>query len=282
MFWQKRPKSCVCFICKNEGKYLVELIAYYAALGFDKIVVYDNGSSDESQRLLPALKARFGIEIRPWIVSRNVSPQISAYEHAIRNCRAEWMLFVDADEFLVLHSHETINEFLAQFDSRRDVSLIGFNWRIFGDSFLNDNDGRPVIERLTYASHQEFSVNHHIKSIFRLRSQIGSVNMHACETKGKMVLPDGSDLIMTQNWGVITSVDFSVAQINHYYGKTRAEFENKTHRGQAGVPEIDDQKYCYTANYFNVHNRNECIDKSAQKLLPQVKAAMQEIGSVVL
>jgi glycosyltransferase involved in cell wall biosynthesis len=281
MFWQKRPKSCVCFICKDEGKYLVELIAYYAALGFDKIIVYDNGSSDESQRLLPALKARFGIEIRPWIVSNNVSPQISAYEHAIRNCRAEWMLFVDADEFLVLHNHKTINEFLEQFDSRQDVSLIGFNWRIFGDAFLDDNDGRPVIERLTYASLKDFSVNHHVKSIFRRRSQTGMVNMHACETNGQMVLPDGSNLTMTQNWGLITSVDFSVAQINHYYGKTWAEFEKKIYRGQAGVPEIDDQKYCYTKDYFNVHNRNECIDISAQKFLPQVKAAIQEIGSAL-
>ncbi|MFN7604764.1 MAG: glycosyltransferase family 2 protein, partial [Hyphomonadaceae bacterium] len=45
--------SCtVCMIAKNEGPYLLEWVAYYRSLGFSKIVVYENNSTDRSAVIL--------------------------------------------------------------------------------------------------------------------------------------------------------------------------------------------------------------------------------------
>ena len=273
MFGFKKT-STVCMIAKNEGRYLIEWVYYYHLLGFDEIIIYDNESEDNSIIMLKKLSQKKEIskklKIRNWSKGKDTSPQITAYRDAIRKCTNEWILFVDADEFLVLHKHNYVNDFLNEF-IESDISSVGINWRIFGDSGLTKYENKLLVERFTKCANQDFNVHHHIKTFSRVRMIKGDIHMHACETTGRFVMADLSPLEMKESWGVCERIDYSSAQINHYYCKTKEEFAKKIIRGQAGCADDHPLKYYYDWSAFDGHNRNEEMDLSAQKNLTLLK-----------
>ena len=261
-------------IAKDEELYLKEWVYYYHILGFDEIIVYDNESSDNSYELLKDLQKRaelkHKLQVRQWSKGKDTSPQITAYRDAIKKCKNEWMLFVDADEFIVLHEANNINELLGKF-ADKDITAIGINWKIYGDSNLEAFDPRPLIERFTMCSESQFNVNRHIKTFCRTKNIDGDIHMHACGTNGRFVTAGGNDIQMSENWGISNKIDHSIAQINHYYCKTRVEFAAKIKRGQAGCSDEHPLKYYYNEDAFNGHNRNDEEDKSAQKYLASLQ-----------
>ena len=273
--------TTVCLIAKNEAPYLVEWIAYYRLLGFDEIVIYENNSTDSSSELLKKLAEAGKIKHRPWKLGRNESPQTTAYQDAIRKAKTDWILFVDADEFLVLHEHRTVGEFLEPLAARGDVTSIGINWRIFGDSHIETADARPVMERFTLAAEPNFPVNNHLKSFARVKAIVNPVHMHACGTTGERVHASGKPLEMP-NWGLSETVELDVAQVNHYYTKTVEEYQIKKARGQGGAgdnkPEL---KYWYNDESFVAHNRNDVEDRSILKRLDAVKAEMAALNAIL-
>jgi hypothetical protein len=105
------PRVAVCLIAKNEARYLVEWMAYYVALGFDEVLIYDNGSSDATAEIVGrAIANDSRIRYVPWPDVPGVAPQIPAYNDALRKTRADWIAFVDIDEFIVLKEHASIGE----------------------------------------------------------------------------------------------------------------------------------------------------------------------------
>ncbi len=273
--------STVCLIAKNESQYLVEWIAYNRVLGFNEIVVYENNSEDESAELLTKLAQAGKVTHRTWKLGKNESPQITAYKDAIKRCRTDWILFIDADEFLVLHKHKRVNAFLETFHQDRSISAIGVNWRIFGDSGHLTNDGRPVMERFTKAAEQAFPVNAHLKSFSRVKALGAMIHMHACETAGRTVHASGADLTMP-SWGLSEKIEFEYAQVNHYYNKTPEEYQIKKKRGQGGAgddkPEL---KYWYSDHSYQAHNRNDVEDLSILERYPEVQAEMAEMRAIL-
>lgn len=268
------PKSAVCLIAKNEGPYLLEWIAYHRALGFDEIVVYENRSTDQSAELLEKIARAGIIDHRPWPAGATESPQISAYKDALKKTTAEWILFIDADEFLVLHQHDNVNAFLARFDDRPEVTTIGCNWRMFGDSHLTEPDSRLLIDRFNNAAEIDFPSNRHLKSFTRVKALGNIVNMHVCETTGIKVHPSGTPLNMS-DWGLSDEIELDVAQVNHYYTKTYTEYKNKKARGYADCTDDSTMKYTsYDDERFNSNNRNETVDETARKY---ISGTMREI-----
>ncbi|GMA79670.1 hypothetical protein GCM10025880_60870 [Methylorubrum aminovorans] len=65
---RKKPDAVTLVaIARNEGTYLVEWLAHHLAIGFDRIVVYDNESQDDTRALFKALSPR-DLRLRriPW------------------------------------------------------------------------------------------------------------------------------------------------------------------------------------------------------------------------
>lgn len=272
----------VCLIAKNESNYLLEWIAYYRNLGADKIVIYDNKSSDKSVQILKALANKGIIEFHSWNYGVLRSPQILAYRHAIKREKNEWILFIDADEFLVLHNKNNLHEFIAQYSDDKSISGISINWRIFGDSGLSKHDKRPIIERFTQASNRDFFPNHHVKCIYKTKDLTDKIHMHLCQTKNKLINTDGTDFIAHEILGLSEIINHEQAQINHYYGKTIEEYHIKMARGQAACRDSHKMKFCYKLENFNYHNRNDEIDLSAHKYLGALKTDIDYLNKIVL
>ena len=261
-------------IAKNEAPYLLEWVAYYRSLGFNKIVVYENNSSDRSAKILKKLASRKYIEHRTWKLGKYESPQITAYEDMLARVETDWLLFVDCDEFLVMNKGDLFS-MLEHIHPQTDVSAIGINWRIFGSSSNLVSDGRPVIERFVRAAEANFEANKHLKSFLRVGSVGEAVDMHLSDVAGRVVFADGTPLEL-ESRGRASEVKFNVAQMNHYFGKTPEEYAVKMLRGQGGAGENNHLKYWYSQELYQYHDRNEIEDLGALAHLDFVRSFIRE------
>jgi hypothetical protein len=267
---KKKMSSCtVCAIMKDERPYIAEWVAYYRILGFDRIVIYSNDSSDGSDVVLSKLASLGVITHFDWPSGERSSPQIAAYTDAVDRCTTDWILFVDADEFLLLNQHRTASQFLAGFGA--DVSGIAVNWRLFGSSGLRESDGRLVIERFRMASHPQHYINHHVKTFVRPTAVLEG-HVHACKLRGQYVTASGIPFVFSRQ-GIGTQIDTTVAQINHYLTKSRAEYDLKRRRGNANRALTAPDKFLrYDDQLFIDHDCNDVLDERITRFVPAVQS----------
>jgi hypothetical protein len=274
-----RQTITLCAIFRDERRYILEWVAYYRRLGFDRIVVYSNDCGDGTEELLNALAAGGILEHRLWPSRPDTSAQISAYNDAVRRCLTRWIGFFDADEFLHLTEDRSIGDFLSRFSS--DVSAIAINWRVFGSAGHVTRGLAPVIERFTRASQRMNVVNRHIKSI-AVAADIEKQYIHSCALRrGRYVDTSGADVEL-QRRGLTSRVRHDLAQINHYVVKSREEFEDKCRRGNANLAPDDSRKYTGREGpYFQRHDLNDEEDRAILARLPETLAAMAQLKALV-
>jgi len=270
----------VCAIVKDERPYLIEWVAYYRLLGCDRIVLYNNDSSDGSDRLLNAMAHAGLVEHRPWPSRAGLIPQNSAYEDAVRRCDTRWILFVDADEFLRLDEDRDVHQFLARFPA--DVSAVAMSWRVFGSGGLSRREPAPVIERFTRAAPPDHPSNRHVKSV-AVATDIAAVGPHGVTlSRGRYVAANGTDIVLERN-AFLRPPRQRIAQINHYVIKSRAEFEDKRRRGNVSVPPDQMSEAMLRDDaFFAKHAAHDEEFTAILDRLPALKMEMARISRSIL
>jgi len=226
--------ALVC-IAKNETDYIEEWVKYHLKLGFDKIFIYQNDWTCEYENE-QIVKVKFN----------GNQKQLESYKHFKTNHGLEydWAAFFDVDEFLVLKKHKNIKEFLKDYN---EYESIGVNWVLFGDNNLEKvyENNYSVLNRFTK---RQNSVNKHIKTITKLKNNSYFINPHCLNTNWV----DTNKKINKGPFNVGGPID--VAQINHYFSKTKEEFKYKINRGRA-----DSKTYRSIKDFYN-HNFNDIDD----------------------
>lgn len=222
-------------IARNEERALVEWLAHHLVLGFDRIVVYDHGSTDRTGAMLRAIGRHYPVSGRAWSADPSVSPQVAAYNHALRRFAAEadWLAFFDLDEFLVLRDPAgSVGGWLA--GMAEDVGAVGVNWLTFGSSGRERADYGLVRDGFRTGGARGRGNNKHIKTLAR-PAAMRRMRIHDCElASGRYVTPSGQPLVFPTKPGIAAAVEHEVAQLNHYQVKSREEFAAKIARGRAG------------------------------------------------
>jgi hypothetical protein len=216
--------ACVC-IAKNEDNYIQEWVEYHIKLGFDNIFIYQNNW--RTKFCHPNLtKIEFDED--------RGDRQVYGYNKFIWDYKSEYQYaaFFDVDEFLVLKNHKNIKDFLKDYEEHAALS---FRWFYFGDNGLEkvENNNYGVLQRFTKRGSNPDIIG---KSIVRIDKNTPRMQVHR---------PDCSYL----------EVETDAAQLNHYYSKTREEFEVKKYN------RIDDR--VLEDHRFNLGNHNEIEDKLA-------------------
>jgi hypothetical protein len=231
--------SLVC-IAKNEDNYIQEWINYHLKLGFDNIFIYENDWDSKIENHKVTKYPVVGVKQQIPVYNEFISKHKNSYD---------WAAFLDVDEFLVLKKHKTIHEFIEDY---KDNDSIGVNWVLFGDNNLTKSDDYGMINRFTM---RQNSPNHHIKSIINLKNA------------GYMSVHNHSGKCVDTNYKRIDNSPFNyngpidVAQINHYFCKTKDEFIEKLNRGRA------DNGTHRDISDFNDNNFNEIEDLTAMNFL---------------
>ena len=223
--------ALVC-IAKNEDNYIQEWVSYNKKLGFDDIFIYQNNwrcSIDEPN----VIKIEFD----------GYAKQVEAYNHFIQNYKHvyEWAAFFDVDEFLVLKKHGNVKDFIEDYPNKNAIAI---NWVFFGDSGHEKVNGNyNVLERFTM---RQFGIDPHVKCIVNIRKEDIFMKVH--DPDCSWVDPSGKINSGAFNY----EGNIEIAQLNHYFVKTREEFEQKCFRGRADI--INEKRSVEEFDITNVNN----------------------------
>jgi hypothetical protein len=174
MFINKPRKSncdkVMLFTNARDEKNINEWIAHHLLLGFDKIFIFDHLS------VIPITAPKFNgklIIYRANHTTNNVKLDFMyrALNVALKN-DVDWMLYLDADEYLCINSHNNVKKFLINF---KEADMIGINWLMFGSNGHIDNLNGFLVENFTKS---DIYLDQHIKSFVRPECVKRIVNPH--------------------------------------------------------------------------------------------------------
>lgn len=276
----KRYYLSACLIAKNEGRYLLEWIAFHMSVGFEHFYIYNNDSTDDTSFLLQALQKNGLCTYINWPRDNHPeNPQVNAYRHMLHHYGSEtsWVAIIDADEFVVPAGSDRVDEILRKHFS--EASSVLCNWRVFGSSGLLDDDGRFCIERFRRSSDESYHSNNHLKSICKpeLVDQ-AYVHNHYMKT-GPVVLSDGMPFL-PENDQLTSSPTYGFFHINHYFCKSLAEFKKKRNKGLAEYP-LDHPTAIRSMNMFYDADRNEVENDSAFRFLEKTKECHRYLQDLI-
>jgi len=244
-------KVALCCIIKNENLYLKEYIEYYKKLEFAKIFIYDNNDIDgeDPNNILKEYIDNNFVEV---INYRGLKYcQAEAYQECYRkyNNEYDWIAFFDADEFLTLVNHTSINDYLSQ-RCFNNYNVILLHWKVYGDNEQLRYENKSVLERFNQPCKNSdiHFLNTFVKSIIKggIQNLIwthklphssvhlpnvlfginGNLAQMCCDSEGNPKRPQQSDI----------AINYNNAYIKHISCKSTEEFIYKRKRGYADFP----------------------------------------------
>ncbi len=227
---------------RNEGPYLLEWIAYYRALGVDRVIVYGNDNDDGSDLLLDRLHELGEISYVRNVCDPRIAVQVKAFRHAIHfNAELrdhEWVIYCDADEFLVIpHTGERpIRTFLDKAAAAGGGRLgsININWRWFTTAEVFAwRDG------LALELFRDSRPDPQFKSVSRVREIVDVASTHYPTLRDGATRIDGNFQPpgLRKRMNEVTPA-YGEAQFNHYSLKSFEEFaalKKARGRGSRGI-----------------------------------------------
>jgi hypothetical protein len=269
-------KAVLCLFVKNEVFDLPEWLVHHLSLGFDRVIVYDNMSTDGTSELIARLTDVLPIEHIAWPDDAKpvsgLTKQGAAYTDCIERHRgdSEWLCFLDSDEFLIPPSPEaTIADLI---DHAKLGDAFAINWMIFGSGGVEDSEGRLVMEAFDRRSRGDFNPNRHVKMLFRPEVARRVVNPHFVETDVPCRDLDG-DIIAWSEPGIVepSNVVLGAWRLHHYFVRSRAHWRRRLQRRQPGGGVRDWEM-------FHHYDRNDVIDVRAVPFAGRAKEQLAVLG----
>jgi hypothetical protein len=277
---------------RNEGPYLLEWITWHRLVGFTDFVICTNDCVDGSPELLDLLDVHH-IRCAP---GPNDQPQLFAYaqaEEVVKALRPDWLMVLDADEFLNIHvGSGCITDLLACVP---DATAFMINWRVFGSAGFEHWSPVPVTRRFTRCAVPDHGVNASFKTLF---SQVDAYH--------SLLLPHGPGFARPERVADLRPVDSAgeplsnryaraeeflqigprpdlsrLAQINHYNTRSWEDYLVKHDRtGGLGRWDRDTNWPAFDRNEeedLSIQRRTSALERALSELLaePAVAAAHQ-------
>lgn len=212
----------VCLMAKDENWYLAEWAEYHLRIGFDALIVYDNGSVTpvrETLAHLVALGRVFVHDMPGEFLQRNAyNDCMRRYQDAFR-----WIAVIDADELLFPKKVSNIKEFLAEYEG---CGAVAANWVNFGSNGLTVRGSHSQIFNFIHAEPEGCTL---IKAIVQPRRVKDYSGLHSAELIPPHVMETSDHFPLP---GMEYSAPFvnDAIQVNHYYYRTREDYEAKLSR----------------------------------------------------
>jgi glycosyltransferase involved in cell wall biosynthesis len=266
-------------IARDEARYILEWIAHHLVIGVDRIVVYDNESRDGTGNVVSRIaNLEPRVLLRRWPSPRDHSPQVTAYNHALRRVDTGWIGFIDIDEFIVPFRDGGIGAFLSRVPD--DVASVHLNWRGFGSGGRDDDGYDFVTTAFTACARARWSNNHHYKTLARTARAIEALVHDVDCDGGRRVLSDMKPFEAVAR-GRADRVAHDGIQLNHYQTKTWTEFQARMQKGSANFPaDHPGRTKDPSLERFRVLDRNDEQDTRIARFTPAMIAEVARLKAL--
>lgn len=288
-------KTGVLSAQKNEAPFLVEFVSHHLAVGFDKVFVVTNPSSDYTNELAESLSAAGFIDHLLCAAPPGSKPQHHSLSIACSHfdiSSLDWLIVLDADELLNIHIGDgRVLDLVHSVSQLAD--LISINMATFGNfphsAWTNENSST----RFQYRFKPEVGWSGQGKTmirnpkIFRGFLPHGPIN---CTLDRPLKLVKGAglhtlDVSTSENQHYeclrnpgAKSDSFSFAQVNHYATRTLDSFQKRSARGDGAKVSNSENKY--TPSYFSSIAQARFYDDSILRYRRRVNDVRERILSV--
>lgn len=222
----KRHYLSVVAIMKDEGKNLQEWLQFHRGVGVEHFYLYDNGSTDDTKKLCEGQK-----DISYFYTDMDMC-QMACYYNALTAFRdqSRWMAFIDLDEFLFAPGGD-LKDRLKDFEQYPGVAV---NEVFYGSNGFQKRPAGGVLRNYVRRGERPDA---HIKSIVQpMATLCPAGNPHSfVYTQGVPV--NEQKVPCPGPFNESRTVD--LFRINHYWVKSKEEYEKKITRGRADVPSRD-------------------------------------------
>lgn len=271
---------------RNEGAFLLEWLAHHRAAGVTDFLVYSNDCQDGTDTMLDRL-AEMG-----WLThERNDGPydkrgiQFTALKAAEKHPlvkRADWLLPLDIDEFVNIHTGD--HTLPALINALPDATAITLTWRLFGNAGQVRFQDKPITETFTKAApdvlHWPWRAVM-FKTLYRNDGSYAKLGVHRPRQPddaaaiswfdgcGRRLGPQFRNQRLFSDYG---QTNYDLVQLNHYPLGAMESYLLKSDRGRA-VHDGDKLSMDYWVE------RNFCAqeDTSVLSLAPSRQAIHNEL-----
>lgn len=256
----------ICATVKDENSYLPEWIEYHKLVGVERFHLYDNGSKVPISKTLAMDVVRGSVIVTPFL---GHAAQCEIYRDCLAKQRKStlWLAIIDVDEFLCPKYTDDMRVLLRK---NERFSGIGVNWLTFGPSGYEKRPAGLQIENFLLRGPGSFGWNRHIKTIAQPAKVATMTCSHCCTySSGYCASLRGTRIDGPYN----PERGYDQAQLNHYFTRSRQEFEEKMRRGSPdGKPK--------TMEYFKRVERacGSVRDEKILRFAPALRAALARRG----
>lgn len=276
-------RALLVLTVKDDALNLLEWVAWHRMIGFTDIVVYQNNSSDLTERTLRVLHQIGAVKYFP----NDFRPdhpdppfQNRAYRRASRlpdYAAAEWCMALDSDEFLNIRTPGgTLAALIATVPG---ADAIRVNWRVFGNSGLRRLDPRLQIERFTRAAPADLVLRRPVpvKTLFRTDAfRRPGIHQPAEPLRAPLHIVTGSgiplDQVQVRSFQNSDPGGGQLAVVHHYMVRDSESYLMKAARGSSSHPDRQ-----IRLRYWKKRNHNAAPCEDLLPRVPQVQAAMAEL-----
>lgn len=271
---------------KDEGRYVLEWIAYHKIIGFTDFIFCSNDCTDGSYDLLNALQ-ELGHCQHFIHHPKDLTPQHNAAKLAYDNglfTDGDWVMWMDLDEYLFVNiSDHKLDNLIHAIEGR---NMIYVAWKLFGDNGNKTWPGRHVTDKLITCEAFDENVEPAGKSLFKWSNKISDFSAHRPWVKSGVTREEFDAISSagtrpTPFFGVKRGQKFhrllnggqywKLAQVNHYAVRTPDAYIEKSERG-AGNPSRSKVRNKYKNAYYRKYNRNEAVDRKILVFRDQIDA----------
>ena len=159
----------ILFANVRDEKNLLEWVVHHINLGFTHIYITDHKSQIPVSSTLYKVPQYMVTVVKKENILKSTCI-MDAHKYAVDN-NYDWMLYLDADEFLYLN-YDCVSDFLQNY---LDYDQVGMKWLYFGTNYLSQSPQGTILENYTRSAPR---LDQHIKCFLNLRHKSRLNNGH--------------------------------------------------------------------------------------------------------
>ena len=166
-------KKVMLFANARNEMHIKEWAAHHLLIGFDKIIIFDHKSDIPLKTVFHGFDKRV-IPIGVSKMERGIKmPLMNVALKMAKQMHADWFIYLDADEFIILHnSLKSVKQLL---NLHNDADSLAINWLMFGSNYLKTEPTGLMLESYTRSSSELVDL---VKCFVRPQKALNAINPH--------------------------------------------------------------------------------------------------------